>query len=174
MPTPPLPWAVRALPRPRLRRLRHLLALTAVALPLVASVAAPAGVPAAGPSLDVPERVTVAPVPARVGLDVQLRVVAPGPVEPDPVEPSVGAVWDALADCESGGRWDAERSIDGVVAYRGGLQFAGSTWDAFRPDGFPDLASDATRIQQIVVAERILDVQGWEAWPACSRRLGLR
>jgi hypothetical protein len=35
----------------------------------------------------------------------------------------------------------------------------------------PDLAS---RAQQITVAERGLRVQGWQAWPYCSRHLGLR
>jgi hypothetical protein len=35
----------------------------------------------------------------------------------------------------------------------------------------PDLA---TRSQQIAVAERGLAAQGFGAWPACSRRLGLR
>ena len=83
-------------------------------------------------------------------------------------------VWDALARCEASGRWDAVRFIDGEAAYFGGLQFAPTTWDAFRPDDFPALASDATREQQIAVAERVLARQGWGAWPACSERLGLR
>jgi hypothetical protein len=32
----------------------------------------------------------------------------------------------------------------------------------------------ASRSQQIKVAERVLKAQGWKAWPACSRKLGLR
>jgi hypothetical protein len=32
----------------------------------------------------------------------------------------------------------------------------------------------ASRTQQIAVAERVLAAQGWKAWPACSRKLGLR
>jgi resuscitation-promoting factor RpfB len=83
-------------------------------------------------------------------------------------------VWDALARCEAGGRWDAIRMIDGRVAYSGGLQFAPRTWGAFRPADFPALAHEATREQQIEVAERVLARQGWGAWPACARRLGLR
>jgi uncharacterized protein YabE (DUF348 family) len=83
-------------------------------------------------------------------------------------------VWDALARCEASGRWDAVRTIDGRVAYTGGLQFAPTTWDAFKPDGLPAIASDATREQQILVAERVLARQGWGAWPACAKRLGLR
>lgn len=83
-------------------------------------------------------------------------------------------VWDALARCESSGRWDAVRTVGDEVAYRGGLQFAATTWDAFRPSDFPAHASDATREQQILVAERVLARQGWGAWPACAARLGLR
>lgn len=54
------------------------------------------------------------------------------------------------------------------------MQFLPETWDAFAPDGFPDAAYDATRVEQIAVAELVLDAQGWGAWPACSRTLGLR
>ena len=83
-------------------------------------------------------------------------------------------VWDALARCEASGRWDAVRTSGGRVLFSGGLQFTPRTWDAFRPDDFPELAADATREQQIAVAERVLAQQGWGAWPSCSSRLGLR
>ncbi len=36
------------------------------------------------------------------------------------------------------------------------------------------MAHHASREEQIVVAERVLAKQGWGAWPACSRKLGLR
>jgi hypothetical protein len=84
------------------------------------------------------------------------------------------SVWDELARCEASGRWDAVRMIGGRVAYTGGLQFSTRTWLAFKTPGFPQLASEATREQQIEVAERVLARQGWGAWPSCSRRLGLR
>jgi hypothetical protein len=35
-------------------------------------------------------------------------------------------------------------------------------------------AGDAAPLSQLVVAERVLDEQGWRAWPVCSRKLGLR
>ena len=85
-----------------------------------------------------------------------------------------GTVWDALARCESSGRWDVVRVVNDDLSYHGGLQFAPPTWDAFRPAGFPTVASQATREQQILVAERVRAVQGWGAWPSCSARLGLR
>lgn len=83
--------------------------------------------------------------------------------------PAHSGVWDRLAGCESGGRWSIHDSV-----HEGGLQFAVSTWDSFKPAGFPDGAHQATREQQILVAERVLDAQGWRAWPTCSRKLGLR
>jgi len=77
-----------------------------------------------------------------------------------------GTVWDRLAQCESSGNW----SINTGNGFSGGLQFTPSTWRAFGGDG---RAHDASREEQIVVAERVLAQQGWGAWPACSRKLGL-
>jgi len=82
-------------------------------------------------------------------------------------------IWDALARCEAGGRWDAVRTVSSRVSYHGGLQFDARTWSAYRTEGFPALASEATREQQIEIGERVRARQGWGAWPACSRRLGL-
>ena len=78
--------------------------------------------------------------------------------------------WDVVANCESSGNW----AINTGNGYHGGLQFDTRTLNELRPDGFPQLASEATREQQIEVAERVLARQGWGAWPACSLRLGLR
>jgi len=74
--------------------------------------------------------------------------------------------WDALAQCESGGNW----GIKTGNGFSGGLQFQPSTWVAFGGQGSP---ADATREQQIAVAENVLAGQGWGAWPACSAKLGL-
>ncbi|WP_300018173.1 transglycosylase family protein [Pseudonocardia sp.] len=74
--------------------------------------------------------------------------------------------WDRLAQCESGGNW----SINTGNGYYGGLQFSPSTWRAFGGSGMPHQASKS---EQIAVAERTLAGQGWGAWPACSRKLGL-
>ncbi|NVP29375.1 resuscitation-promoting factor Rpf1 domain-containing protein, partial [Vibrio cholerae] len=38
---------------------------------------------------------------------------------------------------------------------------------------FAPTANQASREQQIVIAERTLANQGWGAWPACSASLGL-
>ncbi|WP_026533058.1 LysM peptidoglycan-binding domain-containing protein [Arthrobacter sp. H41] len=74
--------------------------------------------------------------------------------------------WDALAQCESGGNW----GISTGNGFSGGLQFTPSTWAAFGGQGAPQ---NASREQQIAVAENVLAGQGWGAWPACSAKLGL-
>lgn len=77
--------------------------------------------------------------------------------------------WDRLAQCESGGNW----AINTGNGYHGGLQFSASTWAAYGGQEFATYAYQATREQQIAVAERTLAGQGWGAWPACSASLGL-
>lgn len=81
-----------------------------------------------------------------------------------------GGVWDRLAECESGGDW----SIDTGNGFYGGVQFHPDTWRAMGGGEFAPQANQATREQQIAVAERVLDEQGWGAWPSCSSQLGLR
>ncbi len=77
--------------------------------------------------------------------------------------------WDRLAQCEAGGNW----AINTGNGYHGGLQFSPSTWAAYGGQEFATYAYQATRAQQIAVAERTLAGQGWGAWPACSAKLGL-
>ena len=77
-----------------------------------------------------------------------------------------GATWDALAQCESGGNW----SINTGNGFYGGLQFTQQSWNGVGMSGSP---ANATRAQQIEAGERLLAIQGWGAWPACSAKLGL-
>ena len=35
-------------------------------------------------------------------------------------------------------------------------------------------AHNASRAEQIIVAEKVLAQQGWGAWPACTAKLGIR
>lgn len=76
-------------------------------------------------------------------------------------------VWDQLAQCESGGDW----STNTGNGYSGGLQFSPDTWAAYGGQGD---ASQATREEQIAVAERVQAAQGWGAWPSCSAAIGLQ
>ena len=73
-----------------------------------------------------------------------------------------GVNWDAIAACESGGNW-ATNTGNG---FYGGLQFTSSTWRAYGGQGAPQ---NASREQQIAVAERVRQGQGLGAWPVCGR-----
>lgn len=76
--------------------------------------------------------------------------------------------WWGLCLCESGGDWAMKNE------YHGGLSFHPATWAAYRPKGLPRYAYLATPGEQIRVARKVLADQGWAAWPACSKKLGLR
>jgi resuscitation-promoting factor RpfA len=75
--------------------------------------------------------------------------------------------WDRVAACESGGNW----GINTGNGYHGGLQFSQGTWAAHGGGEFATSANQATRDQQIAVAERVLATQGRGAWPVCGRGL---
>jgi hypothetical protein len=74
-----------------------------------------------------------------------------------------GVNWDAVASCESGGNW----STNTGNGYYGGLQFTMGTWRANGGSGSP---SQASRDEQIRVAENVVRSQGIRAWPVCGRR----
>jgi len=80
------------------------------------------------------------------------------------------AVWDALAQCESGGNW----AIDTDNGRYGGMQLDQGTWLNNGGGAYAPLPNGATRKQQIVVAERVRAAQGFSAWSSCAARLGLR
>ena len=103
---------------------------------------------------------------AACGVAIAALTVAGVGLTAVPANAASAATWDAIAKCESSGNW----SIDTGNGYYGGLQFLPATWRAFGGTGNPAKASKAT---QIAVAERVLKVQGWKAWPTCSARLGL-
>jgi LysM repeat protein len=73
--------------------------------------------------------------------------------------------WDAIAKCESGGNW-ATNTGNG---FYGGLQFTMGTWHANGGQGSPQ---NASRSQQIAVAQRVLATQGIHAWPVCGAHSG--
>ena len=80
------------------------------------------------------------------------------------------STWDALAECESGGNWGTNTGN----GFSGGLQFTPSTWAAFGGTEYAPQAWQASREQQIAVAQKVQAAQGWGAWPACTSKLGLR
>ncbi len=79
-------------------------------------------------------------------------------------------VWDQIARCESGGNW-AANSGNG---YYGGLQFDKGTWSANGGDQYATYPNQASREQQIEVAQRVRNNRGnYHAWPTCSAQVGL-
>ena len=78
--------------------------------------------------------------------------------------------WRRLAECESGRHW----SYNGSSGYDGGIQFHPGTWSSFKLARYPRFAWQASPRMQVLVGRRVLASQGWGAWPACSRALGLR
>lgn len=125
----------------------------------------------------------VLPVPGDVGTQealpqpsddasVETPEETPPQVETAPAPPvvAVRGVWLRLAQCESSGRWH----VNTGNGYYGGLQQDMTFWRRHGGTQYasrPDLASME---QQVAVAEVGLKVQGFGAWPVCSRRLGLR
>lgn len=84
--------------------------------------------------------------------------------------PPVPSIWQRLAACESTSRWNAATGN----GYFGGLQMDMTFWRRYGGMAYasrPDLASPTAQVE---IAQRGQRVQGWAAWPACSRRLGLR
>ncbi|OKI84654.1 LysM peptidoglycan-binding domain-containing protein [Streptomyces sp. CB02414] len=75
--------------------------------------------------------------------------------------------WDAVAQCESGGNW----SINTGNGYYGGLQFSASTWAGYGGTQYAATADQATKAQQIEIAEKVLAGQGKGAWPVCGTGL---
>ncbi|EOD69490.1 resuscitation-promoting factor [Amycolatopsis vancoresmycina] len=78
-----------------------------------------------------------------------------------------GSAWDRIAQCESGGNW-ATNTGNG---YYGGLQFDKRTWDAYGGDQYAALPNQASREQQIAIAEKVRDARGgYSAWPVCGKK----
>ena len=105
-------------------------------------------------------------------------------------------VWDDLADCESGNwidggfeegsaRWHVGGTDDRAQPrpswsnglFYGGLQFHPPTWEWVAPmvlDEWNSNPANHSREEQIKVAEKTKELQGWGAWPTCTRKMGLR
>ena len=100
----------------------------------------------------------------------QERVVRKG-TKQSASAPSVGdgSVWDTIAQCEATGNWAANTGN----GFKGGLQFTDSTWAGFGGTEYAPSADQASREQQIAVAEKVQAAQGWGAWPACTAKLGI-
>jgi hypothetical protein len=80
-----------------------------------------------------------------------------------------GTTWDRVAECESGGSWSADTGN----GYYGGLQISQEDWDKYGGTQFAESADQASRNQQIAVAEKILADRGTAPWAMCALTAGL-
>lgn len=115
------------------------------------------------------------PTPGEAPMEATLHaipVATPTPVvvaPPRVVTYDGDTVWDDLAQCESGGNW----AINTGNGYYGGLQFSHATWHGYGGGDFAEYPHEATREEQIIVAERLHAARGFQPWPACRIKLGL-
>ncbi len=111
--------------------------------------------------------------PATFTMEATLVVIPTAPLPAAPAQPAAtysgDSVWDDLARCESSGNW----AINTGNGYYGGLQFSLGTWNGYDGAEFAAYPHQATREEQIIVAERLRDARGYQPWPACRAKLGL-
>ena len=116
-------------------------------------------------------QVTKAPTEQVVAVGTKARPAA-APAAAPSAAPSAGntsgagintansAMWDRIAQCESGGNWH----INTGNGYYGGLQFASGTWLSNGGADFAPRADLASREQQITVANRLYARAGLGPW----------
>ena len=144
-------------------------AFASLGLIFVAEPVAPSSVEAIAPAM------SVAIIPPTIPPIVEATPVVTEPPQTTTTSTTQPVVsessrWDQLAQCESGGDW----SINTGNGFSGGVQFLRSTWLAMGGGEFAPDAYLASKDEQIVVAERLLKVSGWGAWPGCTRKFGWR
>lgn len=97
---------------------------------------------------------------AAAGAGVTLPLIASGAAHASSIN------WDAVAQCESGGNW----AINTGNGFYGGLQFTEQTWLGYGGGSYAQYANQASRTEQIAIAEKVLAGQGIGAWPVCGPR----
>ncbi|MET8755440.1 peptidoglycan DD-metalloendopeptidase family protein [Streptomyces sp. NPDC004667] len=100
-------------------------------------------------------------VTAGIGASIPLTLAGPASAATD-------SAWDKIAKCESDGKWNLP---SGHASSTGGLQIQKPTWDDYKGTDFAEYPYQATKEQQIAVAERILNGQGPKAW-TCNAKTG--
>lgn len=75
--------------------------------------------------------------------------------------------WKQLAKCESSMN---PQAINPSGKYMGLFQFSQDSWEFVGMTGTP---IEATVQEQYAAARVLKAIQGWNAWPQCSRKLGL-
>ncbi len=80
--------------------------------------------------------------------------------------------WHALRQCESTQNY---RAISSSGRYRGAYQFSIRTWNWVAEMHYPDLVGvdpiDASPPDQDKMAYKLYEINGWDPWPTCKKRL---
>ena len=80
--------------------------------------------------------------------------------------------WHALRQCESTQNY---RAVSSSGRYRGAYQFSIRTWDWVAGMHYPDLVGvdprDASPSDQDKMAYKLYEINGWDPWPTCRKRL---
>ncbi len=114
----------------------------------------------------VSETVQAPPVTEKVSVGTKEK---PKPAAAAPAAGNTGAaapammnagMWDKIAQCESGGNW----SINTGNGYYGGLQFDVRTWLGSGGGAYAPNASQASKAQQIDIANRVYAQRGLQPW----------
>ena len=111
----------------------------------------------------VAETVSVQPVTEQVTVGTKAKPVAEAaPANTGAAAPAMmnEAMWDKIAQCESGGNW----AINSGNGYYGGLQFDIRTWIGSGGGAYAPNASLATKAQQIDIANRVYAQRGLQPW----------
>jgi uncharacterized protein YabE (DUF348 family) len=116
----------------------------------------------------VSSNVSTPPVEKKISVGTKARPVAApaaaaaaaAPVSSGPTGAPNEAMWDRIAQCESGGNW----AINTGNGYYGGLQFSGPTWLANGGGAYAPTANLATKAQQIEIANRLYAKNGLSDW----------
>ena len=105
-------------------------------------------------------------IPAVTSIPAAAPARSDMPVEQAPVAPRFAlnlareAQWTRIAQCESGNRWN----INTGNGYYGGLQFNLQTWRSVNGQDFAAYPHQATRAEQITVANRLYAKRGFQPW----------
>ena len=105
-------------------------------------------------------RITTAPVTRILAVGTKAKPTTSAPAG----STANAAMWDRIAQCESGGNW----SINTGNGYYGGLQFDNQTWLGAGGGQYASRADLATRLEQIAVANTVYADRGLSPWGCAS------
>jgi LysM repeat protein len=115
-------------------------------------------------------RAAVVPVPGSVATtDLQTTVAAPAAAAAAGAAGATGGVWSCIAQHESGGN-PATNTGNG---FTGAFQDTPSSWAAAGGLAYAPAAYLASYADQLLVNERLQQMQGFGAWPVSSRACGM-